>query len=112
MRKQSISFAQVIKSFCINFRGVEPQSPLAYALGMVFPQYTCSSLETTHSATSNEKGRYAMRKRTRKRLSYNKLRNTKKFSIFPTMLDTHTIIVSACFFARKFMHQLVKVLFP
>jgi len=51
------------------------------------------------STTSNEKGGYAMRKR--KRLSYHKLRNTKTFSVFPTMLDTQTIIIFCVLFHKQ-----------
>jgi len=66
---------------------------------MVSPQYWCSSRDITHSATSNEKGRYVMQKR--KRLCYHKLRNAETFSIFPTMSDTQTTIVLCVLFARK-----------
>ena len=66
----------------------------------VSPQYSCSPHEITHSATSDEKGRYAMRKW--KRLSYHKLRNAKTFSVFPTMLHTETIIVFCVLFYKQF----------
>jgi len=62
------------------------KNPMSHVVPIILVFIT----QISHSATSAEKGRYAMRKW--KHMSYHKLRNAKKLSVFPTMLDTQTVV--------------------
>jgi len=80
---------------------------------LVFPKYSCSSREITHSVTLNEKGRYAMRKmRKWKRMSYHKLRNRKNFCFSHHLKHSNYSSTLHAFLQADSCISLSKVLFP